>query len=79
MHLWFDAVKVNYIKKEFNQIEKLLQTIHYPTTNRLPRLLRHYKTWKANEFRITLIFGYKYILSVLKHLFHSSLLDSLRK
>ena len=40
MHLWCDAGKVDYsIEKQFYQIEKLLQTIHYPTTNRLPRLL----------------------------------------
>jgi hypothetical protein len=61
LHLWFDVVKTDYsLKKQFHQIEKLLQTIHYPVTNRLPRPLRFFKIWKANEFRITLLFGYKY-------------------
>ena len=69
MHLWLDTVKVEYsIKKESSHLEKLLQTIHYPTTNRLPRSLRYYKTWKANEFRITLLFGYRYVLHVLTYI-----------
>jgi hypothetical protein len=74
MHLWFDAVKPDYsIKKQFDQIEKLLQTIHYPTTNRLPRLLRYFNTWKANEFRITILFGYKYTTRILKYSFNRRL------
>ncbi len=48
------------LKNQFQEIENLLQTIHYPVTNRLPRPLRFFNIWKANEFRITLLFGYKY-------------------
>ncbi|CAF3879337.1 unnamed protein product, partial [Rotaria sp. Silwood1] len=40
MHLWLDAVRVDYsIKKQFSCLEELLKCIRYPTTNRLPRAL----------------------------------------
>ena len=66
MHLWFKRTKPDYsIKTSFDRMEELLRTIHYPTTSRLPRLLRHYKLWKANEFRITILFGYKYTTRIL--------------
>ena len=67
MHLWLDTVRADYsIKKQISTLEKLLQSVHYPTTNRLPRALRYYTSWKANEFRMTLLFGYKYITCVYK-------------
>lgn len=59
MQLWFNTAKADYsIKNEFDRTEKLLKTLRYPSTNRLPRSLRHFKTWKANEYRITLLFAY---------------------
>ncbi|CAM4985118.1 unnamed protein product [Rotaria socialis] len=62
MHLWLDTVRVDYsIKKQFSRLEELLKCIRYPTTNRLPRALKYYTTWKANEYRMTLLFGYKYV------------------
>ena len=46
LHLWFDTAKTDYSLKEhfyhFYHIEKKLQTIHYPVTNRLPRSLRFF-------------------------------------
>ncbi|CAF1235851.1 unnamed protein product [Rotaria sp. Silwood1] len=66
IHLWFGTVKTDYsLKNQFVHIEKSLQTIHYPITNRLPRILRFYKIWKANEFRITLLFAYWYTYAML--------------
>ncbi|CAF1515125.1 unnamed protein product [Adineta ricciae] len=59
MHLWLDT--------------KLLQSIHYPLTNRLPRALKHYTTWKANEFRMTLLFGYKAFEQVMKKKYYEHL------
>jgi hypothetical protein len=83
MHLWFDTTRTDYsIKTKFDQIEKLLQSIRYPATNRLPRLLRHFKSWKANEFRITMLFGYKYIAHFFFKVFTQVahlLLDSFKK
>lgn len=52
---------VTWVKRQFSCLEKWLKCIHYPTINRLPRALRYYTTWKTNEFRITLLFGYKYV------------------
>jgi len=70
LHLWLDTVRVDYsIKKQFSQLEKLLAWIHYPTTNRLPRALKYFTAWKANEFRMTLLVGYKYVWSMLKYWF----------
>ncbi|CAM4781977.1 unnamed protein product [Rotaria magnacalcarata] len=67
MHLWLDTVRVDYsIKKQFSCLEKLLKCIRYPTTNRLPRALKYYTTWKTNEFRMTLLFGYKQFEQVMK-------------
>ncbi|CAM4985947.1 unnamed protein product [Rotaria socialis] len=67
MHLWLDTVRVDYsIKKQFSRLEELLKCIRYPTTNRLPRALKYYTTWKANEYRMTLLFGYKSFEQVMK-------------
>ncbi|CAF2093187.1 unnamed protein product, partial [Rotaria magnacalcarata] len=46
--------------------DELLKCIRYPTTNRLPRALKYYTTWKANEYRMTLLFGYKPFEQVMK-------------
>lgn len=47
------------IKGSLNTVASIFKSIRYPsTTYRIPRDLRSYATYKGNELRILLLFGY---------------------
>ncbi|CAF2786794.1 unnamed protein product [Rotaria sp. Silwood2] len=60
---WFKSRgKIYSIHKSLFSIEKILDSMKFPsTTYRIPSRLRHWSTFKANEYRITLLFGYMYV------------------
>ncbi|CAF1233917.1 unnamed protein product [Adineta ricciae] len=62
LELWFKTCRQPYsIQKSVNLIELKLNALRYPsTTYHLPSPLRFYQTYKGNEFRMTLLFGYQY-------------------
>ncbi|CAF3780851.1 unnamed protein product [Rotaria socialis] len=61
LEIWFKSRGNSYsIHKQLNLIEAKLDSIKYPTTTyHLPSQLRFYQTYKGNEYRLTLLFGYQ--------------------
>ncbi|CAF4054963.1 unnamed protein product [Rotaria sordida] len=61
LELWFRSRREPYsIHNSLHLIEEKLDSIRYPsTTYRLPSQLKYFQTYKGNEYRVTLLFGYQ--------------------
>ncbi|CAF1532838.1 unnamed protein product [Adineta ricciae] len=75
MEMWFTSrLELYSIHKNLNVVEDKLDTIQYPTTTyHLPSQLRFFKTYKGNEYRLTLLFGYQYFKSILPEQYYQHL------
>ncbi len=48
------------IKGALDAVSAIIKSISYPsTTYRIPRNLKQYNVFKANEYKMVLLFGYK--------------------
>jgi hypothetical protein len=69
-HLWFDPCSaktgihsVMSIRSHLNQVAARFNSHTYPsTTYRIPSDIRRYNKYKANEFRMSILQGYKYVM-----------------
>jgi len=67
LHIFFDNVSEKSgitremsIKGAIYAVSSIIKSISYPsTTYRIPRNLKQYKLYKANEYKMVLLFGYK--------------------
>jgi hypothetical protein len=67
LHIFFDNVSSRTgitqemnIKGAIDAVSAIMKSISYPsTTYRIPRDLKHYNVYKANEYKMVLLFGYK--------------------
>jgi len=71
LHIFFDNVSEKSgitremsIKGAIYAVSSIIKSISYPsTTYRIPRNLKQYKLYKANEYKMVLLFGYKWVMS----------------
>ncbi len=67
LHIFFDSVSLKSgitqamsIKGGLDAVSAVIKSISYPsTTYRIPRDLKQYHVYKANEYKMVLLFGYK--------------------
>ncbi|CAF1463411.1 unnamed protein product [Adineta ricciae] len=79
LKLWFDP-KYSFepwsIKCHMNSLSAQFAQLRLPsTTTRLPRHLNEFKTFKANEMRILLLFGFAIFAKVLRPTYYNHLLQ----
>ena len=67
LHIFFDSVSIKSgitpemsVRGGLEAVSAVAGSISYPsTTYRIPRDLKNYNVYKANEYKMMLLFGYK--------------------
>lgn len=70
LRIFFDGTSIKNgitpemsIKDSLSAVSAVISSISYPsTTYRIPRDLKHYNIYKANEYKMVLLFGYKLLI-----------------
>ena len=77
--LWLNATYVNEewnISEKIDELSTLFRCIKLPsTTTRIPRLITYHRKYKANEYRVLLLFGHVIFKKFLRKRYYNHLLQ----